>query len=274
MEKQKRILYIGAHPDDADFFIGGTAIQMARAGHAVKFVSLCNGDCGHYAQDRVSLAARRYREAQAAAKLAGICEYQVLDNHDCEIVCSLPMREAVLRIIRNFQPGLVVSHRNCDYHADHRATAQLVMDCAYLVTVPLYCADTPIPEKNPVFACSYDPFRNPSPFRADAAVETDSVMDLKFRLLDCHYSQYYEWLPWNEGLRNFDAAGMEWAERKNFLEHFTGQSLRDATEAGREALSAVLGADRAKHVQYAEAFEYSEYGAHVTREEFRELFIP
>lgn len=40
---------IGAHPDDAEFFAGGTAIKWARLGHRVLFVSMTNGDIGHYA---------------------------------------------------------------------------------------------------------------------------------------------------------------------------------------------------------------------------------
>ena len=48
MSNVKRYLMIGAHPDDADIRFGGTALKLTRAGHLVKFVSMCNGDCGHF----------------------------------------------------------------------------------------------------------------------------------------------------------------------------------------------------------------------------------
>ena len=83
----RRFLIIGAHPDDADILFGGTALKLAGAGHVVKFVSMCNGDCGHFDMDRIKLRDRRYLETQASAKIAGLQEYQVFsENHDCELV--------------------------------------------------------------------------------------------------------------------------------------------------------------------------------------------
>ena len=43
------IIVFGAHPDDADADAGGTAIKFAQMGHNVLFVSLTNGDAGHFA---------------------------------------------------------------------------------------------------------------------------------------------------------------------------------------------------------------------------------
>ena len=47
-EKKINVVVIGAHPDDADTSTGGTAIKFAKMGHNVLFVSLTNGDAGHY----------------------------------------------------------------------------------------------------------------------------------------------------------------------------------------------------------------------------------
>ena len=69
MKPQRRYLVLGAHPDDPDIRFGGTAIQLIRAGHVVKFVSMCNGDCGHFDKKYAGeeggklLAARRKKEA-------------------------------------------------------------------------------------------------------------------------------------------------------------------------------------------------------------------
>ena len=149
MEKTRRYLVIGAHPDDVDLRFGGTAIKLTRAGHQVKFVSLCNGNCGHQTMGGAQLAARRKQEAQATLAFNGVCEYQIFDNNDCEIVADLENRKALIRIIRAFAPDVVLSHRLCDYHADHRATGTLVMDAAYLLGVPLWCPDVPRPSVLP-----------------------------------------------------------------------------------------------------------------------------
>ena len=63
-----RIIMIGAHPDDCDQDGGGTAALFASMGYAVKFVSVTNGDAGHQTDGGVSLAKRRFAEAQEAGK--------------------------------------------------------------------------------------------------------------------------------------------------------------------------------------------------------------
>ena len=47
IEKKLNIIVFGAHPDDCDNKIGGTAALFAEMGHHVKFVSVTNGDAGH-----------------------------------------------------------------------------------------------------------------------------------------------------------------------------------------------------------------------------------
>lgn len=79
-ERSLRIIMIGAHPDDCDIKSGGTAILFASMGHAVKFVSVTNGDAGHQSEGGGMLAKRRLAEAKEAGKRFGIT-YDVLDNH-------------------------------------------------------------------------------------------------------------------------------------------------------------------------------------------------
>src|SRR5690606_41857343 len=92
-----RIIMIRAHPDDCDQDGGGTAILFAKMGYAVKFVAVTNGDAGHQEMGGDILANRRLAEAKEAGKRFGV-EYDVLPNHDGELVPSLDVR---LHIIRN-----------------------------------------------------------------------------------------------------------------------------------------------------------------------------
>src|SRR5947207_8548827 len=144
------VLVIGAHPDDPDSSAGGIAALYAKRGHRVKFVSLTNGDAGHHEIGGVELARRRYAEAQAVARVLGLAEYQVLDNHDGELEPTLENRRKVIRIIREFQPDAILTPRPNDYHPDHRYTAILVQDSAYMVTVPNIVALTEHLRRNPV----------------------------------------------------------------------------------------------------------------------------
>ena len=73
-----RVIAFGAHPDDCDIRASGTAALFAAAGHAVKFVSVTNGDVGHQTMQRAALAERRLGEARESARRLGI-EYEVLN---------------------------------------------------------------------------------------------------------------------------------------------------------------------------------------------------
>ena len=260
-----RYLFIGAHPDDADLLMGGTALKLIRNGHHVKFVSLCNGNCGHYSMEKTDLAARRKNEALRSAKFTRLDDYEVLDFSDCELENSLENRKEVVRIIRSYAPDVVISHRDCDYHADHRAAAQLVMDSAYILQVPLYLPEIPIPEVNPVYAYCYDRFVKPAPLQPDAVVEIDSVLEEKFKMLDCHDSQFYEWLPYNKGMENFSVEGWTWEQKKEHLDLYWGSRFRAEAELGRKQLEKRY----CRHIKYAEVFEFSPYGRTVSPEEFQ-----
>src|SRR5215212_10239920 len=82
---QLRIICFGAHPDDCEIQAGGTAAMWAAQGHKVKFVSVTNGDIGHWREAGGPLAKRRKREVEGAAKLLGT-QVEVLDNHDGELM--------------------------------------------------------------------------------------------------------------------------------------------------------------------------------------------
>ena len=271
--KKKRFLIIGAHPDDPDLRFGGTAIKLINAGHVVKFVSLTNGWCGHHIQSGKELADRRYAETQAAKELIGLAEYEVWrDSADCELEPTLANRKRLIRIIRAFQPDLVLGHRSGDYHADHRATAQLVQDAAYLTQVPKFCPETPIPEMNPVFGCVWDTYNDPRPFRPDAAVAIDDVMEEKCRLLNSQVSQFYEWLAWGRKLQ-VDPAAMSWEEKLAYLMANWVIRSEMAANGARQTLIEIYG-EAVKNIRYAESFELSPYGRKITVSEFRELLKP
>jgi len=189
-----RILVIGAHPDDPDICCGGTAAMWATAGHVVKFVSTTNGDTGHHAIGGIELARRRRAETLTSAAVAGLAEYEVLDTHTGELEPTVANRRVLIRLIREFGPDLVLSHRPNDYHPDHRATGQLVMDCSYLLTVPNNVALTDILPRQPVILSFSDSFTRPYPFHADVVVGIDEVIERKLDMVHCHTSQVYEWL--------------------------------------------------------------------------------
>jgi LmbE family N-acetylglucosaminyl deacetylase len=262
-----RILAIGAHPDDCDIKFGGTAAKFAKAGHAVKFLSVTNGDAGHQTMGGAALAKRRFLETQESARRLGIMEYQVLDNHDGELLPSLEVRKQIIRAIRQWKADIVIAPRPNDYHPDHRYTGMLVQDAAYMVVVPNVVADTAPLERNPVFLYYQDSFQKPAPFRPDVVVPLDSVWETKINALDAQVSQFYEWLPWVD--RKLDTVPTDPKERKAWLSKMRVQPINDAV---RKTLVEELGEAAAAQVKQVESFELCEYGRRPTLAELRAMF--
>lgn len=262
-----RIIVFGAHPDDCDLDAGGTAIRWAQKGHAVKFVSLTNGDAGHQSEGGGALAKRRRLEAQEAGRRFGIAEYEVLDNHDGELLPTLALRLEVIRRIRRWNADLVIAPRPNDYHPDHRNTGLVLQDTAYMVVVPNVAPDTPPLRHNPVFMYSQDHFQRPNPFRPDVAVDIDSVIDRKIQAIDAHVSQFYEWLPWVDG--TLDTVPKEPAARLAWLQQW--RSFRPLNDDVKAALRKWYG-PKAEAVKNAEAFEVCEYGWRPSEADLRRLF--
>ena len=269
-KKQINVLVFGAHPDDCDIKAGGVAALYVQQGHRVKFVSVTNGDAGHHEMGGGSLAQRRYAETQAAAEVVGNLEYELLDNHDGELMPTLENRYQIIRTIREFCPDVIMTHRPNDYHPDHRYTSILVQDAAYMVTVPNICALTPHLAKNPVIVYLSDGFLKPYPFTPDVAIGIDAVVDQKIDMLHCHVSQFYEWLPYNSG--TLDAVPTDGSARRAWLAERLLNHFRATAEKYRDLLIALYGKKSGAQIEYAEAFEGSEYGSSLTAENIPILF--
>lgn len=262
------VLCIGAHPDDCEGSVGGTAALFTRRGDRVKFVSVTDGSRGHYLPETKEsvhrLVIRRRLEAFEAARIAG-AEFENLGLRDGEVYVNRELTEMMIRLIRRFQPDLVLLNRPCDYHRDHRYTAQTVLDAAYMLTVPRYCTDVPALRRMPVFAYWQDGFTEYGPFRPDIAVPIDSAIEAKRDMMLAHASQYLEWLPYNAGPGTplGDIPEERWARVAAAGEVLIDRSRREA-ERFRDFLP--------PGTEFAEAFQVSEYGRPMVREELEVLF--
>jgi len=268
-----RIIVFGAHPDDCELRVGGTAALWAAQGHHVKFVSVTNGDIGHATQAGGPLAKRRTEEVKKAAQVLGI-ETEVLDIHDGELMPTLENRKWFVRLIRQWKADIVMGHRPNDYHPDHRYTGVLMQDAAFMVTVTHYCPDVPELARNPVFLYLPDNFQKPNPFAPDIVVPIDSVFDKKTEAIWQLESQIES--LWATG--NFekvvpipdDPAGRE-QRRKQQYDRQAGRDGGLATRY-RQKLVELYGQAKAEKVKYAEAFELCEYGRRASVEELKKLF--
>ncbi len=254
-----RVMAIVAHPDDADFRMGCLAVKLSRMGVRVRFVSVCNGNMGHQTMMPPELAARRKREAEEAGRKYGIERYDVLDNADCSLMPDYERRVQLVKLIREFQPDFIVTHRTCDYHADHRAVGQLVQDAGYLLGVPHWVPDAPVQRKRPVILFATDSFTQPRTLRPDVMVDAEPYLEQWCEGVNCHVSQIYEWLPWDSGYQSELAAAKASKEGRNayIIRHWAARKARDAKRFAENWKAKYPDTPVPGHI---EVFEVSEYG--------------
>lgn len=264
-----RLLVIGAHPDDCDITAGGLAAYYRQGGNEVRFVSVTDGSAGHHRLRGPELAAVRRREAAAAAAVLGI-QYDVLSYPDGRLEPTLAAREEIIALIRGYRPDLVLTHRPNDYHPDHRYTSQLVCDAAYMVTVPAVVPQVPHLRDNPVIAYLPDRFERPYPFSPAVVVDIEPVIETVVDLLDCHRSQFYEWLPYNH--RHEAEVPADPRERRRWLGERYRRRIAPLADRYRELILTTYGEERGRRIRYVEAFEPCEYGAPLDEAARRRLF--
>ena len=269
--KDLRAMVIGGHPDDADTFAGCAAIKWADRGARVRFVSVCNGDKGWHLVPNSGVAERRKGETVAAARAYGIERYDVWDVPDCEIEPTVELRRRMTRMVREFAPHVIVTHRTCDYHADHRACSRLVQDMTYMLGLPNWCPETPVPSVRPAVFFMTDDFDCPRVLRPDAIVVADDVMERYLDALSCHVSQFFEFLPADMGLEPEEVPDRSdrAAVREYLLKWHT---IAKRTDAMRFASRVFEWYGAVSAPKYVEVFEMSRYGRQMSEDEMRRLF--
>ena len=184
-----RVLVLGAHPDDAEFFAGGLLASHYRIGSTMRLISVTNGQSGHQSVPSHELIVRRRAEAAAAGRVVG-SEYVTWDFPDGSLLPTLELRLAIIREIRTFQPDLVLTHRTFDYHPDHRAVGQAVQDASYMVLVPKIAPDLPPPHREPIVAYMVDLFTRPCSLRPDVVLDVSENWDSVLEMLDSNESLF------------------------------------------------------------------------------------
>ena len=193
----QRALVIMAHPDDPEFFCGGTVALWARAGCHVTYVVITRGDKGSDAPDMTPerLTDLRMAEQRAAAALLGVKEVVFLGYHDGELYPDMRLREDLVRQIRLHRPDAVVLPDPTTYfvgdsrinHPDHRAAGEAALAAVFPIArgrlnFPQHEADGLAPHSvYHVFVAG--------PHDSNHQVDISEVFDLKIAAILAHKSQ-------------------------------------------------------------------------------------
>jgi N-acetylglucosamine malate deacetylase 1 len=260
-----RVLVLGAHPDDAEIHAGGLLARHAALGSVIRTVSVTDGRSGHHEIPPQDLVTIRREEARAAGQVIG-ADAVTWDFPDGGLQADLALRAGIIREIRSFMPDLVLTHRLWDYHPDHRAVAQAVQDACYLVTVPHIASDVPALRRDPVVAYMVDLFSKPQPFDPHVIVDASAELNTVVRMMACHASQVFQWLPYHAGCLDTLPDGE--AERFEWL----SQWYLGLCQLRRKHFAKHLAAHGKSSPQVIEAYEISEYAYPLLREDRERLF--
>ncbi len=133
---QKRILAIGAHPDDIEIACGATVARLHDAGHTLWGVVMTRGERGGNAEVRAN-------EARSGAKFLGLDQVKVLDFPDTRLhEYSVEMIDAIESVIRELKPDIIFTHSSHDLHQDHRAVHEATLRAARNLSTIL-CYESP-----------------------------------------------------------------------------------------------------------------------------------
>ena len=199
----KVAIAIGAHPDDIEFYMGGTLLLLKKAGYATHYLNLASGNCGSAEYNAPTTRSIRNTEARAAAKILG-AQFHPGITDDLEIIYSLELLRALAAIIREVKPRIVLTHSPQDYMEDHTNTCRLAVTAAFARGMPNFrttpsrpAADYEVTVYHAMPHGLCDGLRrrvNPGAF-----VNTTSVHKTKHQALAAHKSQQ-GWLDVSQGL--------------------------------------------------------------------------
>jgi LmbE family N-acetylglucosaminyl deacetylase len=233
----KRVLAVGAHPDDIEFMCAGLLALLRGAGFDIHIATLSSGDCGSMETAPETLCAIRRSEAEEACRTLG-ASYHPLEFRDFSIFNDDVANRRVCALVREVDPYIVVTHSPHDYLCDHETTSTLVRNACFSAPAPNYTT--------PQWTITRRSSSVPYLFYAHAMEGTDifgtpvaphfyvditSVFAVKEQMLSCHKSQR-DWLRVQHGMDEYVESMRRWS-----------------VDLGRQA-SAISGAT----IKFAEAY--------------------
>jgi len=180
------IMSIGAHPDD-EIWCAGTLAKYARAGHTVTIVAMTRGQMGHMTMPTEELAQVREREfRESASVIRG--EPVVLDFMDTAVPHNRESAMALMKVLREYRPDIVLTHPTEGRHPDHRNTGRNVSDAFYLASIPLLKTEHEWHDVRQIYTGSSGEGAH------DVFIDVTDTIDIKIEAMSKHKSQYEGWL--------------------------------------------------------------------------------
>ncbi len=143
----KRVLVVEAHPDDVEWYAGGTIAKLARDGAEITFVVCTEGEKGSYDPDAnpIAIGLNRKKEQQASAKHLGVTHTVYLGYPDGGLEATMELRKQLAILYRKYQPELLITFdpwKRYELHPDHLAAGRAAVEARLFAKMPLYHSHT------------------------------------------------------------------------------------------------------------------------------------
>ena len=181
------ILAFGAHPDDVELGCGATIAKEISLGKKVGIVDLTRGELGTRGSADI-----RDQEAANSAKILGISVRENLRFSDGFFTNDKQHQLEVIKMIRKYQPEIVLCNAIDDRHIDHSKGSNVVSDACFLSG--LLKIETEVEGKQqekwrPKQVYHYIQWKNIEP---DFVINVTGFMDIKKKAVLAYTSQFYD----------------------------------------------------------------------------------
>ena len=181
------ILAVGAHPDDVELGCGASVAKEIALGRKVGILDLTRGELG----TRGSAEIRKI-EATKAAEILGVTSRENLQFEDGFIVNDKEHQLEVIKVIRKYQPDIVLCNTIDDRHIDHAKASSLVSDACFLsgLTKIQTALNGNVQQAwRPKHVYHYIQWKNIEP---DFVVDVTGFMQAKLDAVCAYGSQFYD----------------------------------------------------------------------------------
>jgi LmbE family N-acetylglucosaminyl deacetylase len=192
MNEARTAVAVCAHPDDLEFFCGGSIRKMADEGWQISLIIATDGDRGSHdpASSRHLYASTRREECRAAAWLLGLASMEFLGHEDGDLQNVRHLRAELTRLYRILKPEVLITFdpwKRYELHPDHREIGLAALDARLQARLPHFHPDQLRDGLDPWTITDIVLFNTDE---ADYFIDISATFDAKLEALRAHTSQW------------------------------------------------------------------------------------
>lgn len=212
----KKVLAVGAHPDDVEIGCGGSLALLRQQGSEITILTITSGEEGSLSLSKQALASKRENEAQSSAKILGAKQVQFLRQADGLTGFSKEVKIRCISTLREIRPDILFIHASNDLFPDHKTVHDLIRAAVIAAAGPWYSEAKGAPHRiSEVYGYEvWHPISAPQLY-----VDISKVLHLKMECVSAHQTQTGE-VGYLEAVRGLAAYRGAVSMRGGFAEAF------------------------------------------------------